>query len=63
MAKEKKEAEAIVEVEKAEKPTKDEPKVDVEKFIARKLSAINEMDDEAKAKRNASRVLANRKGY
>lgn len=37
------------------------PQKDVEKFIARKMKAINEMTSPAKAKRAAMRVLANRK--
>lgn len=49
-----------VEVEpKTEKKVK-EPKT-TEEFIARKLKVINEMEDKAKARRLAERVLANRK--
>lgn len=33
-----------------------------EKFIAKQLMAINKMNDRAKAKRLAERVLRNRKG-
>lgn len=44
----------VVKVEEKKDPT--------EEFIARKLKVINEMEDKAKAKRLAERVLANRKG-
>lgn len=54
---EKKEKEAP---EKKEKETPE--KVDVDAFIARKLKAINEMDDEAEAKFLADRVLGNKRG-
>ena len=54
----KKKDEAIEEIVVAE-----EPKTDfTEEFIARKLKAINEMEDQAKARKLAERVLANRKG-
>lgn len=36
--------------------------VNVEAFIARKLKALNTVSDKARAKRDAERVLANRKG-
>lgn len=36
--------------------------VDVDKFIARKLKSINEMKNEAKAKKLANRVLNNKGG-
>lgn len=40
----------------------EEPKTDyTEEFIAHKLKAINEMEDKAKARKLADRVLANRK--
>lgn len=62
MAKEaKKPAEAIAEAEV--KDSKAERKALVEAFIARKLKAINQMEDEAKARSNSVRVLSNRKGY
>ena len=50
-------------VESVEEIT-EEPQVskDVEDFINRKLMAINQMSDSAKAKRLAERVLRNRKG-
>lgn len=41
---------------------KETKSVDVEKFIARKLKALNSVSDKARAKRDAERVLANRKG-
>lgn len=54
----KKKEEMIEEVIVAE-----EPKIDpVEEFIARKLKAVNEMEDRAKARKLAERILANRKG-
>lgn len=56
MAEEKKPIEKPVE----KKPVK--AKLDVEKFIARKLKAINEMNDEAKAKELAERVMRNKRG-
>ncbi len=37
-------------------------KTDVKKWIARKLMAINEMKDEAKAKKVAERVMKNKRG-
>ena len=43
----------------AEKKKKSE-QTDVEKFIARKLKAINEMQDKAKARALAERILNNR---
>lgn len=36
--------------------------VNVEAFIARKLKALNTVSNKARAKRDAERVLANRKG-
>lgn len=59
--KEDKAVEAIEVVDEAVE--KEDSKKAVEEFIARKLTAINQMEDEAKARRNASRVLSNRKGY
>ena len=47
------------------KPVEKKPvkaKVDVDKFIARKLKAVNEMKDEAKAKELAERVMRNKRG-
>lgn len=40
----------------------EEPKATVESFIDRKLYSINEMENKAKARKLAERVLANRKG-
>ena len=42
------------------KVEKKENKVDVQAFKARKLKAINQMQDPAKAKAAADRVLSNR---
>ncbi len=61
MAKEKKPTET--EVVAVEEEKKDSEKERIEKFIARKLVACNLMENEAKARANASRVLSNRKGY
>lgn len=62
MAKEaKKPAEAVAEAEV--KDSKADRKELVEAFIARKMKAINQMENEAKARNNAVRVLSNRKGY
>lgn len=61
MAKEKKHTET--EVVAVEEEKKDSEKERIEKFIARKLVACNLMENEAKARANASRVLSNRKGY
>lgn len=36
--------------------------VDIEAFIARKLKAINEMDDKAKARDLARRLMMNKRG-
>ena len=47
-------------VEKAEEIIEKAP-VDVEKFIQRKLKALNEMDNRAKAKALGERVLKNRR--
>lgn len=47
--------ESVAETEKAEDDS-------VEKFINAQLININQMDDRAKAKRLAKRVLRNRKG-
>lgn len=46
--------------EKKEVEKKEEMKVDVQAFKARKLKAINQMQDAAKAKAAADRVLSNR---
>lgn len=61
MAKEKKPT--VTEEVAVEEEKKDSEKERVEKFIARKLVACNLMENEAKARANASRVLSNRKGY
>lgn len=55
----KEQAEEIVE-EIAEKIDKSDG--ELEKFVERKLKAINRMDNKAKAQRLAERVLRNRKG-
>lgn len=44
----------------AEKKQEEVQKVDVQKFIERKLKALNEMNNKAKAKALAERVLKNR---
>ena len=62
MAKEKKPTEVTEEKVEAVEEEKKDKGVDVEAFIARKLTAINQMEDEAKARNLASRVLSNRKG-
>ena len=59
MAKDAKKTEAVVET--AAEEVKADSKPDVEKFIARKLKAINQMENEAKARDLASRVLSNRR--
>lgn len=46
----------------AEKKPVEEKKLDVNKWIARKLKAINEMKDEAKAKAVAERVMKAKRG-
>lgn len=65
MAKEKKPVDAIeekvVEAEEVKTDSKADEAKRVEDFIARKLKAINQMEDEAKARMLASRVLSNRK--
>ena len=50
--------------EKVEKKTetKKTPAVDVDAFVARKLKDINELENEAKAKFLATRVLDNKRG-
>lgn len=63
MAKKEDKAVEVIEEVVTETEEKEDSKKAVEDFIARKLSAINQMEDEAKARRNASRVLSNRKGY
>lgn len=55
MAKEKE-----VKVEKAEEIV-EKAVVDVDKFIARKLKALNEMENKAKARSLGERVLKNRR--
>ncbi len=66
MAKEKKPTEApekVVEVEeKEQKDSVADEKKRIEDFIARKLKAINQMENEAKARSLAHKVLSNRKG-
>lgn len=52
--------ETTVSTPKVETPTKAET-VDVEAFIARKLKALNNVEDKARAQRDAARVLVNRK--
>lgn len=55
----------MAEKKKAEKVENEAPKkevVDVDAFIARKLLAINEMDNEALAEFLAQRVLNNKRG-
>ena len=61
MAKEKKPT--VAEEVAVEEEKKDSEKERIEKFIARKLVACNLMENEAKARANASRILSNRKGY
>lgn len=64
---EKKKAEAKTEemVEEIKEEVKAEVKKEkpqsIDKFIARKMKAINEMESPAKARRTAMRVFANRK--
>lgn len=41
---------------------KETKSVNVDAFIARKLKALNNVPNKARAKRDAERVLANRKG-
>lgn len=41
---------------------KEEKKVDVSAFIARKLKAINEMDNKALARDLAKRLMMNKRG-
>ena len=60
MTEKKKAAEVEKEAVKAES-AKNTADKELEKFIARKMKAINEMSSPAKAKRAAMRVLANRK--
>lgn len=57
----KKKAEKV-EPEKVEKEAPKKEVVDVDAFIARKLFAINEMDNEALAEFLAQRVLNNKRG-
>lgn len=59
MAKEKEPK--IESVEKAEEIIETKPVVDVDKFIARKLKALNEMENKAKARSLGERVLKNRR--
>lgn len=47
----------------AEKKEKEVPeKVDVDAFVARKLKAINEMENKAKARFLAQRILESKRG-
>ena len=70
MAKAKKETDVIEEItvkkvvaENAAEDTEAVKEAEkTERFIARKLTAINSMDNPAKAQRLAERVLMNRKG-
>lgn len=59
MAKEKEPK--IEAVEKTEEIIETKPAVDVDKFIARKLKALNEMENKAKARSLGERVLKNRR--
>lgn len=59
MAKEKEPK--IEAVEKAEEIVETKPAVDIDKFIARKLKALNEMENKAKARSLGERVLKNRR--
>lgn len=59
MAKEKEPK--IEAVEKAEEIIEAKPAVDIDKFIARKLKALNEMENKAKARSLGERVLKNRR--
>ena len=61
----KKEPIEEIKVEEAVVESVEEKEVEedfAEKFIAKQLMAINKMNDRAKAKRLAERVLRNRKG-
>lgn len=60
MAKEKEPKIEAVE-EKTEEIIETKPAVDVDKFIARKLKALNEMENKAKARSLGERVLRNRR--
>ena len=60
MAKEKEPKIEAVE-EKTEEIIETKPVVDVDKFIARKLKALNEMENKAKARSLGERVLKNRR--
>lgn len=60
MTEKKKAADIEKEAVKAES-AEETAKRETEKFIARKMKAINEISSPAKAKRAAMRVLANRK--
>jgi len=57
----KKVSEEVVEETVEVKPKKVSKKKQTEDFIARKLLVINALEDKAKAKRLAERVLNNRK--
>ena len=46
----------------AEKKEKETPEIDVNAFVSRKLKAINEMENKAKARFLAQRVLENKRG-
>lgn len=46
----------------AEKKEKAPEEVDIDAFVARKLKAINEMENKALARRLAQRVLENKRG-
>ena len=46
----------------AEKKEKEAPEFDFDAFVARKLKAINEMENKAKAKFLAQRVLESKRG-
>lgn len=51
---------AKVEVEKVEEPKQPKPKKNKKSFAARKLKAINSMQNEALAKRQAERLNSRR---
>ena len=60
-SKEEKTVEPVVEEAVAEEPAKVETKDNTEAFIARKLKAINKMQNPAKAERLANRLLSKRR--
>lgn len=48
--------------EKKEEKAVEKPVVDIEAFIARKLKAVNEMDNRAMARDLAKRLMMNKRG-